>query len=97
MIEYNALKQKCAYFSMGYALLFVLCIADTVMATASGTNDEAEAAQDDCMGPPSMAGTSAEASQATEQSETEGEDGVSIYLLLIATNFNDLFDTLGYI
>lgn len=59
-----------------------LCVADTVMAAASGANDEAEASQDDCMGPPSVAGTSAEASQANEQSETEGEDGVGEHISL---------------
>lgn len=59
-----------------------LCAADTVMAAASGANDEAEAAQDDCMGPPSVAGTSAEVSQVTEQSEAEGEDGVCIIYIL---------------
>lgn len=50
--------------------------------TVSGASEEPEPAPEassgECMGPPSVAGTSMEPSQASEQSEDmlEGEDGV---------------------
>lgn len=50
--------------------------------TVSGASEEAEPAPEgssgECMGPPSIAGTSTETTQPSEQSEDmlEGEDGV---------------------